>query len=890
MKSVMKNNLMYKVIVLGFIFGISGCGGGGGTAPVDSAASVPAAGGSSTSASSIQLQVLPAVGTVTVGSSLALKAEARNANRQVMFSKKATTPVTLTWSSSNPLVATVDQFGNVTAIGTGNVRITATSGTIVANTDLAVVSGGVSVGGISNLVKSITVSPKRSLLTPGASSTLNVFGSDMTGAPTSLGSCGAGGASLSASEAGVVSATYDGTLGAEKITVTALQNGFTYLTFSCNGLSAAPIAVEVSASTSLPTFLGGAQFLSGLQFDIYAEEFHVAGPLSGATTSIGYALFKNGVWSSEIIPGFNGMVTVDAIHIDPRTSQPVIVDALNSNVWVRGVNGGWTSFSLGTTVRTSYRDSLMTDNGALYIFGYNVSEANLFVSLGITRNDWVTQNLAGFGSASKVKLSISPITGDLFIGFELYTYNATLKIGQDTTHYAKINSVTQLVDVEFVGNGQMEAMAIGKDNRPHFIIVDNQVMNYTRKENGVWVARSIISPAWNNTNFELDAHELPRISYYDGTAIKLLSRETGVPLGQVGGWSVDTVAVGVGQHAYVLDEYDRAIVLYINAGTPKLYIEPHYLDYSPRGASSVELPSNLSVSVLQLPAPTGITATAFGSTTGAVRLSSANIYTGSIGSRVYYSTTGNPTFTDPYISGSSLSYAGVTVAYLQNQALDVPTYYGVVSFTPTGYSQMAYTSATSSVVAGGYSTIYIDSALSAGNGNGGINLQFTTRPQNANVNVYYTMDGTTPSAVSPSFQVAASLDSYTFAVDVYSSYKFATSISGPLGVETALSTAWGPLDTVVHPVLFSLSTTGQYFYINNTRDPNNGSLTYTLYASTTPNAIANGTVVATNMTPNAWVPVVGAPGTIVGQSYYWAVRVSDGVTSRFTNDILRVAY
>jgi Big-like domain-containing protein len=102
-----------------------------------------------------QVKITNTAPTLATGQAFKLTAQALDANNNAIPN------ATITWSSSNPAVATVDTTGNVTAVGSGNTTITAASGTGTGTQVVSVIGhpAGVIVGSASlgGFMKSLAV-------------------------------------------------------------------------------------------------------------------------------------------------------------------------------------------------------------------------------------------------------------------------------------------------------------------------------------------------------------------------------------------------------------------------------------------------------------------------------------------------------------------------------------------------------------------------------------------------------------------------------------------------------------------------------------------------------------------------------------------------------------
>jgi hypothetical protein len=94
----------------------------------------------------------------------------------------------VSWSSSNPNVATISSSGLATAVGAGYVEITATSSNnVVATSDLTVNIAGTTTGGTGSSIASIAVIPgSQTVATPSQTSQFLAIGTTSSGATVDL--------------------------------------------------------------------------------------------------------------------------------------------------------------------------------------------------------------------------------------------------------------------------------------------------------------------------------------------------------------------------------------------------------------------------------------------------------------------------------------------------------------------------------------------------------------------------------------------------------------------------------------------------------------------------------------------------------------------------------
>ena len=164
------------------------------------------------------VQVSPASSTIDLGTTTQLNAVTRDANGNVLTGR------VVTWTSSNPLVATVSGTGLVTGVAAGSATITATSETRTATASITV---------IYRAVASVQVSPSTESVVIGGSYSFTAVARDanngvLSGRPVTWTSSNAAVATVSAAGLAVgvtagsasIRATVEGVTGSATLTVT----------------------------------------------------------------------------------------------------------------------------------------------------------------------------------------------------------------------------------------------------------------------------------------------------------------------------------------------------------------------------------------------------------------------------------------------------------------------------------------------------------------------------------------------------------------------------------------------------------------------------------------------------------------------------------------------
>ena len=176
--------------------------------------------------------ISPASASVAVGTTSALQATVKDQNGNAM------TGQTVTWSTNNAAVATVNSTGVVTGVAAGSASISATSSSVTGTSAITVTVGPPP----APVVTTITVAPTSASVVAGATTTLQATvkdqsGNVMTGQTVTWSTNNAAAATVNSSGvvtgvaagSATITATSSGKIGTSSITVTAVSGGGTLL-------------------------------------------------------------------------------------------------------------------------------------------------------------------------------------------------------------------------------------------------------------------------------------------------------------------------------------------------------------------------------------------------------------------------------------------------------------------------------------------------------------------------------------------------------------------------------------------------------------------------------------------------------------------------------------
>ncbi len=347
--------------------GIGGPGGGGG--------------GGGQPPTLVSIAVTPADATVLLGAVQQFTATGT-------FSDNTTQDITgsVTWSSSDATVVSIDASGVATATALGSVTITATSGTITGSTTLnvaAAVLSSIAVKPATRKIAPLTSQQFQAIGTFTDGSTQNLNGQvTWTSSNTAVATITAGGRAKGLTQG---STTLTATLGAISGTGTLNVSNATIVS-----VTVTPAGRTIAQGTKLP-FVANGLFSDNTRQVITRDSIWASDNLAVATVSTGGTATGVGPGTANISATFSGVSGFAALNVSSATLTSISVTpgsaVLAPTTFVNCVATG--TYSDGTTQVittvvswTSSAPNVATVNGAGRVTALSAGNATITAQLG----------------------------------------------------------------------------------------------------------------------------------------------------------------------------------------------------------------------------------------------------------------------------------------------------------------------------------------------------------------------------------------------------------------------------------------------------------------------------------------------------------------------------
>ena len=340
----------------------------------------------------VSVGVSPWSGSVAVGATLSLSAEAYDANGRPVADAE------FSWSSSDESVATVDAEGLVTGVAEGTATITATTDGVSGSAEISVF--------VPDVPVSVRVSPSSGSVTVGGTLSLSAQAYDangrvVAGAQFSWSSSNQSVATVDAS--GRVTGVAEGTA-----TVTASTGGVSGLATVSVSAPAVPVSVTVSPSTgsvavgatlnlSAQAFDANGRVVAGVQFSWSSSDQSVATvDASGLVT--GVAAGSATITAST--GGVSGSAAVTVTNPGNSADRAILIALYNATDgpnWVDNTN--WLS------------DARLED-----WYGVNTDDQGRVTVIGLSNNGLrggIPEGLGGLANLTQLDLGSNDLTGPI---------------------------------------------------------------------------------------------------------------------------------------------------------------------------------------------------------------------------------------------------------------------------------------------------------------------------------------------------------------------------------------------------------------------------------------------------------------------------------------------
>jgi len=576
-------------------------------------------------------KVYPFNPIVAINGSIKLTAIVTDAAGEYLQST-ITNPVTVTWKSSNPSVATVNQNGTVIGKSEGTATITLRSS--YAGFTSKEYSIDVRVVALTNDVAEIYLSPDRAYVDVGADRVFKLTAVDYFGAQTSI---SPGTVTFEISDSNVASITPESldSNNTKTITVTGKQKGYVFITpiytvsDATSGksirITGTPLVLQVKDATesSKPqdSSVDAGNYLSVAVQDLEGKKnLHVAQYDQGSDDLM-YSFF-NGSWRSETVvtnAGKNVRLALSPFDINKGLPFLFFLEGYKPRLWfMRENSSDWID---STVIAPIYSDNLFDDSNNTFVDGEKLLDMSAFegegnasrlhllffdrikkriilTSSAITDTSWFnwsSSTVADFDNdLQSLSVASNHISGDARFAYILK--ETSDGAGDGGVYYASHTSGESGFRVEGIPNTDGSEMDVvlhlDSNNVPtivwHTATEVTIVSRVIQSGRFTWQTKNIaIEPRpaeIESVDFSFDAYNTPRIVFNADKKIKYARRISSTS-GQ-DNWIVENPEVSGSSNqglysAIAVDSENRAHLVYTDSADKwfSYWAEPNFFDY-----------------------------------------------------------------------------------------------------------------------------------------------------------------------------------------------------------------------------------------------------------------------------------------------------------------------
>lgn len=539
-------------------------------------------------------------------------------------------PVTVSWSSSAPSIATVNQNGTVIGKSTGTATITLQAS--YADFTSKTYSVTVNVVALTNDVAEVYLSPDRAYVDVGATRVFRLTAVDYFGAQTSL---SPGTVSFKISDANVadITPTQLESNDSKVITVTGKQKGYAFITpiYTVKDdtvgtsimITGSPLVLQVKdvteSSKPQDDTVDAGNYLTMAVDDFEGKKIVHVAHYDKTSNDLMYSFF-NGSWRNEtVVTSAGKCAKLEISPFDVNKGLPLLLflEENRPKLWfMRDNTSDWID---STTISDISTTDIFDDTNNTFVEGDQLLDMSAFDGEGnasrlhilyydktkqrvnlttssITSTswfDWSTKHYFDLDNdVQSLSVAHNHISGDARFAYIVEESEAGAADGG--VFYASYSSSTlrkeQIPNTD--GTEQDVVLKLDSNNVPTVVWhTDSEVTIVSRiiqSAHFTWMSKNItIEPrpsAINSVDFSFDAYNTPRLVFNADSTIKY-SRRISSTSGQ-DNWIVENPEVSntSDQGAYsaiAVDSENRAHLVYTDSDTKwfNYWAEPNFFDY-----------------------------------------------------------------------------------------------------------------------------------------------------------------------------------------------------------------------------------------------------------------------------------------------------------------------